>query len=45
LIAIVSGLRTDMARADAHKLPEREVNLLRAWIDVGAVWPEKSASE
>lgn len=39
LIAIVSGLRTDMARADAHKLPEREVNLLRAWIDAGAVWP------
>jgi hypothetical protein len=45
LIAIVSGLRTDMARADAHKLPEREVNLLRAWIDAGAVWPEKSAKE
>jgi hypothetical protein len=45
LIAIVSGLRTDMARADAHRLPEREVNLLRAWIDAGAVWPEKSARE
>lgn len=45
LIAIVSGLRTDMARADAHKLPEKAVNLLKAWIDAGAVWPEKSASE
>jgi hypothetical protein len=43
LIAIVSGRRTDIARADAHKLPEREVNLLRAWIDAGAVWPEKPA--
>jgi mono/diheme cytochrome c family protein len=45
LIAIVSGLRTDMARADAHQLPEREVNLLRAWIDAGAAWPDKSARE
>jgi hypothetical protein len=43
LIAIVSGLRTDMARADAHKLPEKEVNLLRAWLDAGAVWPEQPA--
>jgi hypothetical protein len=45
LIAIVSGLRTDMARADAHKLPEREVNLLKAWIDAGAVWPEKPRTD
>jgi hypothetical protein len=43
LIAIVAGLRPDMARADAHKLPKREVNLLRAWIDAGAVWPETPA--
>jgi hypothetical protein len=45
LIAIVSGQRTDLARADAHKLPEAEVSLLRAWIDAGAVWPERSAGE
>ena len=41
LIAVVSGRRTGMARADAHRLPEKDVALLRAWIDAGARWPEK----
>jgi hypothetical protein len=45
LIAIVSGQRKDMARADAHKLPERNVNLLKVWIDAGAIWPEKPDHE
>lgn len=39
LIAIVSGARPDLARADKHQLPEREVAVLRAWIDSGAPWP------
>lgn len=41
LIAIVSGLRTDIAMAASHKLPERDVAVLRAWIDAGAEWPEE----
>jgi mono/diheme cytochrome c family protein len=45
LIAIVSGQRTDMAMAASHKLPEREVAALRAWIDAGAEWPEKRDDE
>jgi hypothetical protein len=40
LIAIVSGQRTDIAMAASHKLTEREVAVLRAWIDAGAEWPE-----
>lgn len=40
LIAIVSGQRTNMARADAHRLADKDVALLRAWIDAGAEWPE-----
>jgi hypothetical protein len=42
LIAIVSGQRADMAMASSHKLPERDVAALRAWIDSGAEWQEKS---
>jgi len=41
LIAIVSGLRSDMPMAARHKLPERDVAILRAWIEAGAEWPEK----
>lgn len=39
LIGIVSGAREDLPMADAHKLPEHDVLLLRAWIDAGAKWP------
>jgi hypothetical protein len=45
LIAIVSGSRKDMSRADAHQLPVRQVALLRAWIDAGAPWPERSGQQ
>jgi hypothetical protein len=45
LIAIVSGLRKDMARADVHQLPAAQVAILRAWIDAGAPWPEHSGQE
>ncbi|WLD12831.1 DUF4405 domain-containing protein [Planctellipticum variicoloris] len=38
LIAIVSGQRPDLALADRHRLSEREVGVLRRWIDAGAVW-------
>jgi hypothetical protein len=30
---------TGRAAADIHKLSEREINVLRAWIDGGAEWP------
>ncbi|MDO9422933.1 MAG: DUF4405 domain-containing protein [Methylobacter sp.] len=36
LIAIVSGTRKDMPMADIHKLSDRDVALLKAWIDLGA---------
>lgn len=39
LIGIVSGARKDMPMADRHNLSERDVLLLRAWIDAGAKWP------
>jgi hypothetical protein len=45
LIEIVSGLRKDMALAAHHKLPDRDVAMLRAWIDAGAVWPKSAESK
>jgi hypothetical protein len=45
LIALVTGHRPAIARADVHRLSDREVSLLWAWIDVGAPWPEKSARD
>ena len=45
LIAIVRGERPDMAMANAHKLPERQVDILRAWIDAGAEWPKKGGDQ
>jgi len=45
LIAIVSGLRKDMPRADVHRLPAKQVALLRAWIEAGAPWPERTDQE
>ena len=41
LIAILSGERKDMARADVHRLAEDQVAIVRAWIDAGAEWPER----
>jgi hypothetical protein len=45
LIAIVSGLRKNIPRADVHQLPANEIALLRAWIDAGAPWPEHSGEQ
>lgn len=45
LIALVSGLRTDVPRADVHKLSEKDVALLKAWIDAGAEWPDRADRE
>jgi hypothetical protein len=45
LIAIVSGQRKDMPRPDVHQLPDEKVTLLRAWIDSGARWPERTDEE
>lgn len=36
LIAIISGQRTGMAMAEAHKLTEPDVARIKAWIDQGA---------
>lgn len=36
LIDIVSGQRKDMARADAHRLTDGQVKIIRGWIDAGA---------
>lgn len=41
LIAIVQGLRTEMAMAASHKLPKEQIAILRAWIDAGADWPDR----
>jgi hypothetical protein len=43
LIAIVSG-KKDIPRPDVHRLPDEQVEILRAWIDAGAPWPEGSSS-
>lgn len=43
LIAILSGERKDMARADEHHLADNQVSVVRAWIDDGAEWPERPA--
>jgi hypothetical protein len=45
LIAIVSGSRKDLPRADVHQLPAAQVAILSAWIDAGAPWPERSGQE
>ncbi len=45
LITIVRGQRSDLAMAEAHKLPERHVEVLRAWIDAGAGWPKKAGGD
>jgi mono/diheme cytochrome c family protein len=36
LVAIISGQRPEMAMAEIHKLPEKEVARIRTWIDQGA---------
>ena len=41
LIAILSGERKDMARADVHRLPKEELAIVTAWIDEGAEWPDR----
>jgi hypothetical protein len=43
LIALVSG-KKDIARADVHRLGDEQVEVLRVWIDAGAIWPERPSS-
>jgi hypothetical protein len=45
LLAMVSGLRKDLPRADGHQLPAAQVAILRAWIDAGALWLERPGHE
>jgi hypothetical protein len=40
LIAIVSGTK-DAPRPDVHRLAAGRVEILRAWIDGGAPWPDR----
>lgn len=42
LIATVSGQEKDIPMPDVHRLPDAKVALLRAWIDAGAPWPERT---
>jgi mono/diheme cytochrome c family protein len=39
LIAIVSGRVKDMKSAEDHILPDREIKILKDWINAGADWP------
>lgn len=41
LIAVLSGERKDIARADVHHLGKKELAIVTEWIDVGAEWPER----
>jgi hypothetical protein len=43
LIAIVSGQK-DIPRPDVHRLADGQVEIVRAWIDAGAAWPERPSS-
>lgn len=43
LIALVSGAEKAVALPERHTLTEKEVGLLRSWIDAGADWPERPA--
>jgi Domain of unknown function (DUF4405)/Planctomycete cytochrome C len=45
LIAIVSGQKKDIPMPDVHRLPDEKVALLRAWIDAGASWPERTGDK
>jgi hypothetical protein len=42
LLRIVRGERPTMLAAKAHKLPPRDIAVLQAWIDAGAVWPQRT---
>ncbi|MBC8127762.1 MAG: DUF4405 domain-containing protein [Gloeobacteraceae cyanobacterium ES-bin-144] len=39
LIDIVSGEIKDMKSAEEHRLPVKEITILKTWIDSGADWP------
>jgi hypothetical protein len=45
LIAIVSGQKKDIPMPDVHRLPDEQVARLRAWIDAGASWPERTSEK
>ncbi len=38
LVALVTGQRKDLPRPDVHRLSEKDIALLKAWIDTGAAW-------
>ncbi len=45
LIPIVSGEVKDMKSAEDHILPPHEIEILKAWIDAGAKWPEEQGTQ
>lgn len=44
LIDIVSGKVKEMKSAAEHRLPVKEITLLKAWIDSGADWPQQPST-
>ena len=45
LLTVVSGEAKGMKDTDVHRLPADEIDLLKAWINAGAEWPEKKATD
>lgn len=41
LAAILSGARQDVAMPDRHRLPEKQLSVVKGWIDAGAPWPDR----
>jgi mono/diheme cytochrome c family protein len=41
LTAILSGARKDIAWPDRHRLPEKQLAVVKGWIDAGAPWPDR----
>lgn len=41
LTAILSGARKDIAMPDRHRLPAKQLSVVKKWIDGGAPWPDR----
>lgn len=42
LTEILSGARKDIAMPDRHRLPEKQLAVVRDWMDAGAPWPNRA---
>lgn len=45
LAAIISGARKGIAMPERHRLPEKELAVVKRWIDEGAHWPDRPESK